>query len=115
MAITQRTVEEASKYIQDSIEDWKKTGQDNKIISLSNWAEKWRSNTGGPVAKMKDVKKSINDLKRIIKRKLKVNPDSNNTALQKELENHEKYYASLVANYGEPKTKQAKKVTTNEQ
>ena len=59
MAVTQRTVEEASKYILDSIEDWKNSGQDKKIISLSNWAVRWRSNTGGPIAKMRELQKNI--------------------------------------------------------
>ena len=40
MAITPRTAEEASKFILESVEEWKNTSQDKKIISLSNWAEK---------------------------------------------------------------------------
>ncbi len=60
------------------MEDWKNTGQDKKIISLSNWAEKWRSNTGGPTAKIKSLQKSIKGLELIIKRNKKIDIESPN-------------------------------------
>jgi hypothetical protein len=39
---TKRTTEEAEAYIAESIKVWKETGNEKRIISLSNWAENWR-------------------------------------------------------------------------
>jgi hypothetical protein len=105
MANTQRTVEEASKYILDSIEGWKSKGQDKKIISLSNWAERWNSKNGGHVTKMREILKTIRGLELIIKRNKKINPNTDSTVLEGELERVRKVYAKKVDLYGDLKPK----------
>ena len=106
MAITQKTTEEAIKYIQDSIENWKSAGQDRKIISLSNWAEKWRSNTGSTTAKIRSLQKNIKGIEQIIKRSQKEGIQG--TVLDDQLKEFKDQYNSLVSKYGEPKTKAKK-------
>jgi hypothetical protein len=109
MTITQRTVEEAGKYILDSIEDWKNTGQDKKIISLSNWAEKWRSNTGGYVSRMRDLQKNIRALEQIMKRKKKLNQQTDLSGLEKELKAHQENFKFYVEKFGDLKPKKTNK------
>jgi len=68
MAITPRTAEEASKFILESVEEWKNTSQDKKIISLSNWAEKWRSKREtDPFKKMIEIK---NGKRRVVEKRI---------------------------------------------
>jgi hypothetical protein len=103
MTITQRTAEEASKYILESIENWKSAGQDKKIISLSNLAEKWRSDTSGPSAKIKLLHQSIKALELILKRNENVGIPLGQ--LGDQLEYLKKEYKDLIDKYGEPKPK----------
>ena len=109
MAITPRTAEEASKYILESVEEWKNTNQDKKIISLSNWAEGWRSNAGGHTTRIRELKKNIRALTLVIKRKRVMYlemPAEDPIVL--ELEAHQNAYNDLVAQYGEPKISKKK-------
>lgn len=102
---TERTVEEAETYIRESIELWKEIGSEKRIISLSNWAEKWRSNTVGHAAKMRGLQKNIRALKLVMERDEKINLNVNNYALQGVLDSNNEEYARLVETHGELKTK----------
>jgi hypothetical protein len=109
---TQRTVEEAKVYINESIAYWESTKDENqlkKINSLANWAEKWRSGTGGHVSKMRDIQKNINAYKAIMKRKLKISSLVDNTLLQKELDAWQNSYDHFVKKHGELPPNQPKK------
>jgi hypothetical protein len=110
MAITQRTVEEAKAYIAESLKQWEEANQSKKIISLAAFAEKWRSVTGSPKAKMKSLQKSIKGLELIINRNENIDLPSPN--LKNSLEALKKIYNELITKYGEPKTKRIK--TLNE-
>ena len=110
MAITPRTAEEASKYILESLEEWKNTSRDKKIISLSNWAEKWRpKRETDPFKKMEEINKSIRDITRSIKRNKDIDLPSPN--LEQSLEALKIKYNELVVIHGEPKPK-VKKIKT---
>ena len=104
MTPTQRTVEEASKYILESIEDWKNKGQLKKIISLSNWAEKWRSKIGEETANMKQLFRNIRDLKRVIQGNKKIDPNADVRVLEREVEILSKAYSNIETKRGIRKT-----------
>jgi hypothetical protein len=106
MATTKRTVKEAVDYISESISYWEKD-EEKKIMSLASMAEKWRrSKTISPVKKMKEVQKNIKALTLIIKRNLKMNPNSDNTVFEKSINIAQSEYDKLLAEQGEPKTKE---------
>jgi hypothetical protein len=102
--LTERTVEEAEAYIQESIKQWKEIGQEKRIISLSNLVEKWRSNTVGHIAKMRGLQKNIRALKLVLERDAKISQSVNNYALQGTLDSIKEEYARLVETHGELKT-----------
>ena len=103
MATTERTVDEAHKYINESITHWISTGEEKKVKSLAGMAEKWRSKTGGQSAMIKALQKSIKGLDLIIKRNEKVGIPSG--ILSDQLDDLTEEYKTFVAEYGEPKTK----------
>jgi hypothetical protein len=111
MAVTPRTPQQAKEFITKAIADWEATGDEKqikKIVSLSNWAEKWHSTTGGHIAAMKDWEKNKKAIELIMKRKLKHNPKTDNTALEKELETHKNALKDYTERYGELKAKKPK-------
>jgi hypothetical protein len=79
MTVTIRTVEEAKIYIAASLTEWEALNESKKIISLSNWAEKWRPTNAAGYAKIKTLKSSIRYLEGYIKNATKegetVNPN----------------------------------------
>ena len=100
VAITQRTAEEAKVYITESVKHWEEIGESKKIISLANFAEKWRSNTSLST-KIKAIKKSIKGVELILKRNEKIGLNSPN--LVKSLEGLNNEYNKLVKNNDNPK------------
>jgi hypothetical protein len=71
---TKRTTTEAKAYISESIELWEKEGTEKQIISLSNWAERWRtlSEIKSKTAQIETLKKDNKSLELIIKRNKKI-------------------------------------------
>jgi hypothetical protein len=76
---TERTAVEAEAYIIESIEYWKSSGLDKRIISLSNWAEHWRvSGESTEIAsKIKILESGIRSLGRLIDNNKKLGMDTN--------------------------------------
>jgi hypothetical protein len=112
MEITKRTVVEAIKYIQDSIKEWEATDQDHKIISLSNWAEKWHSGTNSVhISRMIALQKNMRELKYIIHRNDRTTNTTDDDTFENAWDAAKKEYDELVAKYGEPKPKIKKKTT----
>ena len=54
---------------------------------------------------MIELQKNIRGLKQIVNRKRKINPETDTTALEKEIEAHQNSYNGYVEKYGEPKPK----------
>jgi len=63
-----RTVEEAMKYLDDTIANWNIDDESSKIISLAQFAERWSNKGGGPKAKQKSISKDIKACAFMIKR-----------------------------------------------
>ncbi len=61
-------LDEAKKMINEAVKEWHAAGNDDKIISLAKFAEKWRSTGGGHAGRMRKLRKNINALNLVIKR-----------------------------------------------
>lgn len=109
MATTERTTNEAQKYIEESFAHWIASGEEKKVRSLAAMAEKWRSRKTKPRQYMMDLQKNINALETLIRRKLKLKPNSDNSGLQKELEETKNIFNKMVETHGELPTKKPKK------
>lgn len=108
---TKRTAEEAKAYIIESIELWEKEGIEKRIISLSNWAELWRSRSeiAATTNKIKMLKISIKDLQRAIARNIKMGYETK--GLYEQWETMSNNCSELEASYTPPvrKTRNQKK------
>ncbi len=74
---TKRSIEEAKTYIEESIKLWEGTNQEKQIISLSNWAEKYRiqNKIAFIEARIKALKKDNKSYELIINRNNKLGVD----------------------------------------
>jgi hypothetical protein len=99
-----KSLTDAKKYLAESIKEWEASDEQNKIISLAAFAEKWRSTEGGHISKMKDIQKNIRSLDYILQRNKKRH-FTDNDGLEKELSNMKLKYAELEAKHGALKTK----------
>jgi len=96
--VTQRTLDEASKFIEDTITYWVTSDEEKKVILLAAHAEKMRSGIGGPAAQIKALNKNINSSKLKLKRKIFSSPKAK-ANLEEELEWYRKELARLQSTY----------------
>ena len=111
MATTERTLDEAKDYIEDSITQWIMNGEEHKIISLANFAERKRSKKENPWKNMADLHKNINSYKSILERNKKIDPTADNNVIEAILADAEKKYDELFDKHGEyePRTRRPRK------
>ena len=111
---TERTLDQAKDYIDESIDSWIFKGEEKKVISLASMAEKWRSKTINPKIRMRELQKNINQLNQIILRTQKLNPDADVKSLKYAIDGNEFEYTKLVEIPSEIKTKTKIKKTIKE-
>jgi hypothetical protein len=100
---TKRTTQEAKDYINETIKFWEEEGRESKIVSLANFAEKWRYNKGGPKSKIIGFHKEIKSLQELILRHNKLEPTNFEGPLHKALVDAQVKYEELVKIHGLPK------------
>lgn len=65
---TKRTVADAKEFIETTIVTWLANQEENKVISLAQFAERWSNTGGGPKSKIKSIRKDIKAYDLMIKR-----------------------------------------------